>query len=259
MRSATSLFTSSSVSLFELVAALAQVLAEVAHIHRLPAVLRAGDRRDDLRDHRAGDLKTFGALDQLAVHDGAVVEHVRNVDEAAVEDGLHEVVGVVEVQYALVVRLRDLFGQQDAAGEVFGHFARDEVALGRRGERVFVGVFLHHVLIRVADEAEDGLVRRVRLAHERAVVAVDDVRFGEGVVPLLHQLLLDDVLDVLDEHALFLFPLDVGEDGLDLCARGALFGLHLRVCLADRDGDLRAVVLDDRSVSLDDLHLSSLW
>ena len=240
--------------LFKLHAALAEVFAEVADVHRLPAVLRAGDRRDDLRDDGAGDLETLRAFDELAVHDGAVVEHVADVDEAAVEDGLDEVIRVVEVQHALFVRLADLFGQEDALGEVLRHFARDEVALGRRGERVLVGVLLHHVFVRVGDEAQDRLVRRVRLAHERAVIPIDDVRFGEGIVPLLHQLLFDDVLNVLDEHALFLFGFDVFEDRLDLLARRTLLRLHFGIRFADRDRDLRPVVFGNRPVSLDDLH-----
>ena len=74
-------------------------------------------------------------------------------------------------------------------------------------------------------------------------------------MPLLHQLLFDDVLYVFDEHAPFLFALDIGEDLLDLLFGSALLRLYLRVRLADGDGDLCPVVIDDGAVSLDDLHL----
>ena len=57
------------------------------------------------------------------------------------------------MQNTVLVCLGNFFGQQNALGEIFGNFARDQVALRRRGERVFIGVFLHHVLIRIADQA----------------------------------------------------------------------------------------------------------
>ncbi len=244
--------------LFEFHAALAQIFAQMTDVDGLPAVLRTGDRRDDLRDHRAGDLKALGALDQFSVHHRAVVQHVPDVDETAVKDGLHEIIGVMEMQDALVVRLGDLLGQQDAAGQVLGDFARDEVALRSRRERVFIGVLLHHVFVGVGDEAEDRLVRRVRLADERTVVAIENIRLRERIMALHHQPLFDDVLDVLDEHPLFLLPLDVREDVLDLLHGGALGRFHLRVRLSDRDRDLCPVIIDDCAVSLDNLHCSSL-
>ena len=68
-------------------------------------------------------------------------------------------------------------GKRILLGEVFGHLARDKVALRCRDNRVFVAVFLHHVLVVVFDQAEDGLVRRVGLAHRaRGCSEVGDVR-----------------------------------------------------------------------------------
>ena len=88
------------------------------HIDGLAAVLRGGDGGYYLRYYRAGNLERLGAFNHLAVHNGAVVEHILYVDEAAVEDGLQEIVCIVEVNCAFVVRLRDVFGQEYPAGKV---------------------------------------------------------------------------------------------------------------------------------------------
>ena len=73
-------------------------------------------------------------------------------------------------------------------------------------------------------------------------------------MPLLHQLALDDVLNILDEHPLFLFPLNIKEDILHFPLGGPLAFLHFGVRLADRDRDLVPVVIGDCAVPLDHLH-----
>ena len=81
----------------ELFIAAAQVFAQVADIHALAAVLVGGHAGDNLGHHRAGNLKALGAFDHLAVHHGAVVQHVADVDQAAVKNRLHKIICVVEM------------------------------------------------------------------------------------------------------------------------------------------------------------------
>ena len=80
----------------------------------LAAVLVGGHLRDDLGGNVAGGGEAVGLLDEGARNDGAVLEHILQVDQVAVVHMLREVVGVVEVDQALLVRLDDVGGQ--AAG-----------------------------------------------------------------------------------------------------------------------------------------------
>ena len=58
--------------------------------------------------------KLCGLLDEGAGDDRAVLEHVLQVDQVAVVHMLGEIIGVVEVDDALVVRVDDVLGQQHA-------------------------------------------------------------------------------------------------------------------------------------------------
>ena len=71
----------------------------------LAAVLAAGHLGDDLRGDVARGGEAVRALDERAGDDGAVLQHVLQVDQVAVVHVLGEVVGVVEVDDALVVGL----------------------------------------------------------------------------------------------------------------------------------------------------------
>ena len=90
----------------------------MADIYGLSAVLTGRDRRDYLRGYGTGSLEGAGAFNHFSVHDGTLFKHVLDIYKAAIENGLQKVVGVVEVNCALVVRLGNIFGQQYTAGQV---------------------------------------------------------------------------------------------------------------------------------------------
>ena len=238
--------------LAELLPAAAQVLAQVAHVHALAAVLVGGHTGDDLGGDGAGHLEALGALNELAVHHGAVVQHVPDVDEAAVEDGLDEIVRVVEVDGSLVVGLGDVLGQQDAPGQVPAHLAGDVVPLGGSDHGVLVGVLLRQLLVLVAQQGEDGLVGGVLLTDQGAGIAVDDVGLGQQELILRYQGLLHHVLDVLHQQALAPAGLDAVDDGVDARLLDAVLLRDLGVGLLDGELDLAAVVVHDGPVPLDD-------
>ena len=224
----------------------------MAHIHGLPAVLVGGHTGDDLGGDGAGHLEALGALNELAVHHGAVVQHVPDVDEAAVEDGLDEIVRVVEVDGSLVVGLGDVLGQQDAPGQVPAHLAGDVVPLGSSDHGVLVGVLLRQLLVLVAQQGEDGLVGGVLLTDQGAGIAVDDVGLGQQELILRYQGLLHHVLDVLHQQALAPAGLDAVDDGVDARLLDAVLLRDLGVGLLDGELDLAAVVVHDGPVPLDD-------
>ena len=243
--------------LSELLLAAAQVLAQVAHIHGLPAVLVGGHTGDDLGGDGAGHLEALGALNELAVHHGAVVQHVPDVDEAAVEDGLDEIVRVVEVDGSLVVGLGDVLGQQDAPGQVPAHLAGDIVPLGGGDHGVLVGVLLSQLFVLVAEQGEDGLVGGVGLAHQGPVIAVDDIGLGQVELVARHQALLHQILDVLHQHTGAFQILDAVNDGVNAVLTEAVLLRDLGVGLLNGDADLAAVIVNDGPVALDDFHLGS--
>ena len=231
-----------------------QVLAQVADVHALAAVLVGGHAGDDLGGDGAGHLEALGAFDELAVHHGAVVQHIADVDEAAVEDGLNEIVRVVEVEQTLVMGLGDLLRQQDAAGQVPADDAGDVVPLGGSHGGILVGVLLRHLLVGVVEQAEDGLVGGVLLPSQRAEVAVEDVGFGELVLAALHQLPFHHILDVLHQQPGPVQRAYCIGDGIDALLVDAVFWVHSGVGLLDGDNDLRPVKIHRVAVSLDYFH-----
>ena len=71
----------------------------------------------------------MGLLDQRAADDRAVLQHVLQIDQVAVVHVLGVVVGVVEVDDALLMGLDDLLGQQHTHGQVLADLAGHVVAL----------------------------------------------------------------------------------------------------------------------------------
>ena len=228
----------------------------MAQVHALAAVLVGGHTGDDLGHDGAGHLEALGGLDELAVHHGAVVQHVPDVDKAAVEDGLDEVVGVVEVDGPLVVGFGDVLGQEDAAGQVPAHLAGDVVPLGGGDHGVLVGVLLGQLLVLIAQQGEDGLVGGVSLAHQSPVIAVNDIGLGQVELVLRHQALLHQVLDVLHQHAGALQSLNAVDDGVDALLGQPFLLRHLGVGLSNGNGDLAAVIIHNRAVTFDHFHWS---
>ena len=226
----------------------------MAHIHALAAVLVGGHVGDDLGHDVAGHLEALGAFDHLAVDHGAVVQHIADVDEAAVENGLHKVVGIVEVQDALIVSLADLLRQQDAAGQVAAHLAGNIVALGGGDDGVLVGVLFGQLLVGVAQQGENGFVGGVLLAHQSPGIAVDDIGLGQRILVQLHELMLHHILNVLHQQAGAVLLLHRVGNGADLIFRDAFLGVHGCIGLLDRPDDFAAVKVDRVAIPFDNFH-----
>ena len=158
------------------------------------------------------------------------------------------------MQHAVLVRFGDFFGQQNSFCEVFGHLARNKVALRGRHHRVFVAVFLHHVLVAGFDKSEYGLVRRVGFSYQRAGIAIDNILLRKLEFAQLYKLLFDYVLHVLDLHFVFAESFDVRDDVGNLLFVYSLQGSDLGVCFAYRLFDFAFVILDNPAVSFDDFH-----
>ena len=227
----------------------------------LAAVLVGRDLRNDLRGDVARGGKAVRPLNERAGNDRAVLEHVLQIDQIAVVHVLREIVGVVEVDDALLVRLDDVLRQQQAVGNVAADLAGHIVALRAVDDRVLIGVLLLGLLVVALDEAEDAVVRRVRAAHQTAGIAVGDVRLGDLKRPVRHDLLFDHILNFFHRRAaaqLLAGKLHALRNALDLLGRHALGLVHRAVGLRNGHNDLCNVKRHFRAVSLDDLHSFSL-
>ncbi len=234
---------------------------EVRERDALSAVLVAGHLRDDLRGDVAGGGEGMRTLDERAGDDGAVLQHILEVHEVAVVHVLGIIVRVVEVDDALLMRLDDVLGQEDAVGQVAADLARHVVALGGVDDGVFVAVLLLGLLVVALDEGENLIVRRVALAHERAGVAVGDVALGDLKRAVRHDLVLDEVLDLFDRGSAaqaLARQLHAFGDALDLDRRHARVLLRGAVRLRDGGNDLDDIKFDLRAVSLNDPHAAAL-
>ena len=227
----------------------------MAHVHALAAVLVGGHVGNDLGHDVAGHLETLGGLDELAVHHGAVVQHIPDIDETAVEDGLHEIIRVVKVQHALVMGLGDLLRQQDAPGQVPGHLAGDVVPLGGCDDGVLVAVLLGQLLIGVVEQAENALIGGVLPPDQGPVIAVNDIALGQGVLVQGHEPGLHHILNVLHQQTAAATALYTAGDFLNLFLGNPVLLVHRGVGLADGGDDLAAVKSNNRSIPFDYLHI----
>ncbi len=243
--------------LADLLAADVDERREVGERDALPAVLVAGDLRDDLGRDVAGGGEGVRFLDQRAGDDRAVLEHVLQIDQVAVVHMLGIVVGIVEVDDAVLMRLDDVRGQQQARRQIAGDLARHIVALGGVDDGVLVRVLLLRLLVVALDQRQDLIVRGVRLAHKRAAVAVGDIALGDLVGAVRHDVRLDEVLDLLHGGRaveLLALVLHALGNALDLHRRHALGFVDDVVCLGHSGDDFDDIELDFRAVALDDLH-----
>ena len=174
--------------------------SQMGQRNRLTAVLGRCDLGDNLRRDIAGSREAVRLLDQRARDNGAVLEHILQVHQVAVVHVLGEVVRIVEVNQALVVGIHDLLGQQHALRQVLGDLAGHVVALNGVDGRVFVRVLLLDLFVVAFDQRQDLVVGRVLLALQALNIAINDVVASDLIAVETHDLVLDQILDLLDRY-----------------------------------------------------------
>ena len=95
----------------------------------LSAVLAGGYLGDDLGGNVAGGGKAVGLLNQGARDNGAVLEHILQVDQTAVVHTLEVVIAVVEVNDTLFMRLGDFLRQENPVCDIPVHLICSHVGL----------------------------------------------------------------------------------------------------------------------------------
>ncbi len=224
----------------------------------LSAVLVAGHLRHDLGGDVAGGEEAVGLLDHGLGNDGAVLQHVLQIDEVAVVLLLGEVVRIMEVNDALLMGLHDVLRQQQTLCEIPGDFAGHIVTLGGVDHRILVGILLLQLLVGLVDQGQDVLIGGVGLSGNLPLEAITHILLCHLVAPHLHNAGLHHILNVLDIHRVGRACHLLGHrirNTQDLILVHPVDGLHLLVGLPDRIGDLREVELHLLTVSLDDVDL----
>ena len=232
----------------------AQVFAQMTHIHRLAAVLAGSYGSDDLGHHVAGNLEASGRFDHLPVHNGAVIQHVPDVDQAAVEDGLDKIIHIMEMKHPFFMGFGDLFRKDHPAGQVLGHFPGDQVALGRSHDGILVAVFFHNILVAVTDQRKDGFVGSIGLTHQGPAVTVNDIGLGQIELARFLKLALYNVLDILHQQAGTVFPVDVFRNFLNFTFLNAASLFYCSVCLLNGHHNFLGIKINRRTVAFNYLH-----
>ena len=223
----------------------------------LAAILAARHLSDNLGGDVACRREAMRALDECAGNHGAVLQHIFQVHKVAIVHMLREVIGVVEVDDALVMGGHNLGRQQKAHGNVFGNLARHIVALHGIHRGVLVRILLLHFFVVAFDERQDFVVGGVRRALERLEVAIDDVLARNLETTQGHNLVLDHVLDFLDRHGMASAaaqPFNAVGGKRDLIFGKALVRRGVVVGRGDRVHDLLDVERYFRAAALDDFH-----
>ena len=155
------------------------------------------------------------------------------------------------------MRLHHVLRQEESRRDVLRHLARHVVALHRVDRRILVRVLLLDVLVVALDEGENLLVGRVRLAGELTLIAVDDVLLRDLMGAHLHDLVLDDILDLLDRHrtvARRAHARNLLRNQLDAALAQGVLVVHRLTGLANRVLNLDDVKFLFFARTLDDLH-----
>ncbi len=225
--------------------------------NRLATVLGGSNLGDDLRRDVAGGREAVRLLNQRTRDNSAVLEHVLQVHQIAVVHVLGKVIRIVEMNQALIMGIHDLLGQQHTLSQVLGDLAGHVVTLNGIDGRVLVGVLLLDLFVVALDQRQNLVVGRVLLALQALNIAIDDVVAGNLVAVETHDLVLDQILNLLDRHGVARVLTCLGDvlcrvNHLAVGKTRAL--LDLQVCGADGIDDLIDVKGNLGAAALDDLH-----
>ena len=196
-------------------------------------------------------------LNQRTRDNSTVLEHILQVHQVAVMHVLGKVVRIMEVNQTLIVSIHNLLGQQHTLGQVLGDLAGHVVTLNGIDGRVLVGVLLLDLFVVALDQRQDLVIGRVLLALQALNIAIDDVVAGNLIAVETHDLVLDQILNLLDRHGVTRVLACLGDvlcrvNHLAVGKTRAL--LDLQVCGADGIDNLIDVKDNLGAAALDDLH-----
>ena len=141
----------------------------------LTAILVGSDLGNDLCCNVAGGREGMRTLNHGAGDNRSVLQHILQIDKAAVMHVLCEVIRVMEVDDALTMGFHDVLRKENALREVTADLAGHVVSLDAVDRGVLVGVLLLCLLVVALDKADDFIVGSVALPSKISLVTVGDV------------------------------------------------------------------------------------
>ena len=91
-------------------------------------------------------------LDHCSTDDSTVLQHVLKVHQITVVHMLCIVIGIMEMNDSLFVRLYDILREEHPLCQVTAHLACHIIPLYTVDSRVFIGIFLLYILIVALNE-----------------------------------------------------------------------------------------------------------
>ena len=244
--------------LLDLLAADIYEWSQVRQCEGLSAVLVGCYLSDDLCRYVAGSEEGMRLFNHGLADDGAVLQHVFQIDQVAVMFSLRIVVSVVEMDDACFMRLHDFFGEEQTLCQILGHFAGHVVALGGIDDRVLVGIFLFDFFIGEVDQGKNAVIGRVALAGDFSLVTVADILLRYFIAAHFHDARFDHILNVFDIGCVGVacdLVRNVVCDSADLVIIHLVDVIDFVIGLADSVHDLGDVKRYFLAVSLNDIHL----
>ena len=171
---------------------------EVRQGNTLSAVLIGGDLRNDLRRDIARCREGMRLFNERSGDDRSILQHVLEIDKVAVVHMLRKIVRIVEMDKPGIMCRDNIGRQEDTARQVLGDLARHIVALHGIDGGILVGILLLDFLIVAFDEREDLRIRRIGTPDERTRITVGDILSRDRKRLLVHDLIFDKILDLLD-------------------------------------------------------------
>ena len=222
----------------------------------LAAILVGCYLGNNLGRYVAGGEERMGFFDHCLADDSTVLEHVFQVNEIAVMFFLREIVGIMEVNDAFIVRLDDFFRKKKAAREVFGYLAGHIVALGRIDDRIFIGVFLFYFLVIKFDQRKNTVIGGIALAGNFAFITITDVFLCYFIAAHFHDARFYHILDIFDIGRVGIignFLRNIVRNRADLEIVHLMDAGDFMIGFADSVDDFRDIESDFLSVSFDDI------
>ena len=152
----------------------------------------------------------------------------------------------------------DLFRKQEPLCKIFWNLACDQITLGRCNCCVFIRIFFHNIFVSVLDQTEDRIISCVCLTNQFTAVSIYNVSLGKNKLPLCHELLFNDILNIFNQHSFSVFCFDAVYDLFDFFFRNFFAVFNFGICLLNGNDNLAAIIGYGSSVSFDYLHFSIL-
>ena len=91
--------------------------------------------------------------------DGAVLQHVLQINQIAVMFLLSVIIGVMKMDDTFLVRLYNVLRQKNAGRQILADSTGHVIALCTVDHRILIGIFLLHQLIALLDQRQNALIR----------------------------------------------------------------------------------------------------